>query len=41
VDDLTYIRKCVILVVDAAGRAKGNVDVVPSIDLPHFYKAST
>jgi len=38
VDDLTYIRKFVILVVDAAGRAKGNVDVVPSIDLPHFYK---
>ena len=37
-DDLTYIRKFVILVVDAAGRAKGNVDVVPSIDLPHFYK---
>ena len=37
-DDLTYIRKFVILVVDAAGRAKGNVDVVPSIDLPYYYK---
>lgn len=37
-DDLTYIRKFVILVVDAAGRAKGNVDIVPSIDLPLFLK---
>ena len=40
-DDLTYIRKFVILVVDAAGRAKGNVDVVPSIDLPYYYKGRT
>ena len=35
---LTYLRQFVILVVDASGRAKGNVDVVPSIDLPVFYK---
>jgi hypothetical protein len=29
---LTYQRQFVILVVDASGRAKGNVDVVPSIE---------
>jgi hypothetical protein len=38
VDKLTYIRQFVILVVDASGRAKGNVDIVPSIDLPFYYK---
>jgi hypothetical protein len=35
---LTYQRQYVVLVVDAAGRAKGNVDIVPSIDLPVYYK---
>jgi hypothetical protein len=37
-NELTYIRKFVILVVDAAGRAKGNVEVVPSLDLLYYYK---
>ena len=37
-DKLTYRRQYVILVVDASGRAKGNVDVVPSIDLPVYFK---
>lgn len=36
--DLTYIRKFVILVVDASGRAKGNVDIVPSVDIDRYYK---
>ncbi|MGZ6949289.1 MAG: hypothetical protein ACXVJY_14525 [Ilumatobacteraceae bacterium] len=36
--NLTYQRRFVILVVDASGRAKGNVDIVPSIDLPTYYK---
>jgi hypothetical protein len=36
--NLTYIRQYVILVVDASGRAKGNVDIVPSIDLDDFFK---
>jgi hypothetical protein len=37
-NDLTYIRKFVILVVDSSGRAKGNVDIVPSVDIDRFYK---
>ena len=37
-DNLTYQRRFVILVVDASGRAKGNVDIVPSIDLPFYFK---
>ena len=36
--DLTYIRKFVVLVVDAAGKAKANVDIIPSIDLDIFWK---
>ncbi len=36
--DLTYIRKFVVLVVDSSGRAKGNVEIVPSVDLEYFYK---
>lgn len=36
--DLTYIRKFVVLVVDSSGRAKGNVEIVPSVDLPYFFK---
>jgi len=37
-DHLTYQRRFVVLVVDASGRAKGGVDVVPSIDLLNYYK---
>jgi hypothetical protein len=36
--DLTYIRQFVVLVVDASGKAKANVDVVPSIDLDRYWK---
>jgi hypothetical protein len=39
-NDLTYIRKFVILVVDASGRAKGNVDIVPSVDIDRYYKGA-
>ena len=35
---LTYIRQYVILVVDSSGRAKGNVNIVPSIDLDYYFK---
>lgn len=35
---LTYQRKFVVLVVDASGRAKPNVDIVPSIDLERYWK---
>jgi hypothetical protein len=37
-NDLTYIRKFVVLVVDASGKAKANVDVIPSIDLDLYWK---
>jgi hypothetical protein len=37
-NNLTYKREFVILVVDASGRAKGNVDIVPSIDLERYFK---
>ena len=37
-NNLTYQRRFVVLVVDASGRAKGNVDIVPSIDLDTYYK---
>jgi hypothetical protein len=36
--DLTYIRKFVVLVVDATGKAKANVDIVPSIDHDRYWK---
>jgi hypothetical protein len=36
--DLTYIRKFVVLVVDASGKAKANVDVVPSVDILQYWK---
>jgi hypothetical protein len=36
--DLTYIRKFVVLVVDASGKAKANVDIIPSIDLDMYWK---
>ena len=38
IGSLTYKQQFVVLVVDSAGRAKGNVDVVPSIDLQYFSK---
>ena len=38
VGDLTYIQRFVVMAVDIAGRAKANVEVVPSIDLPYFFK---
>ena len=37
-NDLTYIRQFVVLVVDASGKAKANVDVIPSIDLDLYWK---
>lgn len=37
-NDLTYIRKFVVLVVDASGKAKANVDVIPSIDIDLYWK---
>jgi hypothetical protein len=37
-DDLTYQRKFVVLVVDASGAAKANVQIKPSVDLIHYYK---
>jgi len=36
--NLTYQRKFVVLVVDASGTAKANVDIVPSIDLLRYWK---
>lgn len=36
--NLTYRRQFVILVVDASGRAKANVDIIPSLDLPIYFK---
>ncbi|MCE9660274.1 MAG: hypothetical protein K8R60_17070 [Burkholderiales bacterium] len=38
--NLTYQRRFVILVVDASGRAKGNVDIIPSIDLLSYGKGT-
>ncbi len=38
VSDLTYIQRFVVLAVDIAGRAKANVEIVPSLDLPYFLK---
>jgi hypothetical protein len=36
--NLTYQRKFVVLVVDASGRAKANVDIVPSVDIDQYWK---
>jgi hypothetical protein len=36
--NLTYIRQFIVLVVDSSGRAKGDVTIVPSIDLDYYYK---
>lgn len=35
---LTYIKQFVVMVVDAAGQAKADVQITPSIDLPAYYK---
>ena len=35
---LTYIKEFVVLVVDAAGQAKSDVLITPSIDLTDYYK---
>ena len=37
-NDLTYIRKFVVLVVDSAGRAIPNVQIVPSVDIDIYGK---
>ena len=38
--NLTYTRQFVVLVVDASGAAKANVNIVPSIDLDRYWKGS-
>jgi len=35
---LTYIKEFVVMVVDAAGVAKPDVTITPSVDLPSYYK---
>lgn len=35
---LTYIKRFVVMVVDAAGQAKQDVQITPSVDLPSYYK---
>lgn len=37
-NNLTYIKQFVVLVVDAAGQAKPDVQITPSVDLPGYYK---
>lgn len=37
-DLLTYIKRFVVLVVDASGAPVSGVDIVPSIDLVNYYK---
>jgi hypothetical protein len=36
--NLTYTKEYVVVVVDASGRAKADVEVTPKIDLTRFYK---
>ncbi len=36
--DLTYIKEFVVMVVDAAGQAKPDVQITPSVDLDGYYK---
>ena len=36
--DLTYVKKYVVMVVDAAGQAKPGIVITASIDLPSYYK---
>lgn len=38
--ELTYIKKFIVSVVDSAGRAKPDVDLVVSIDLPQYRKGA-
>jgi hypothetical protein len=38
VDDLTYIKRFVVQVVDSAGLAKSGVKITPTIDLPLYFK---
>ena len=38
--DLTFQRRFVVLVVDASGAAKENVQIKPSIDLDRYYKGT-
>lgn len=38
--ETTYQKKYVVLVVDAAGQPKGDVQITPSIDLNGYYKGS-
>ncbi len=35
---LTYIKEYVVMVVDAAGQAKADVQITPSVDLTAYYK---
>lgn len=35
---LTYVKSYVLLVVDAAGNPKADVQITPSLDLTHYYK---
>ncbi|MCK7499922.1 MAG: hypothetical protein MZW92_63350 [Comamonadaceae bacterium] len=35
---LTYIKQFVVMVVDAAGQAKPDVVITPSVDLPAYFK---
>lgn len=37
-DKLTYIKQFVVMVVDAAGQAKSDVTITPSVDLSDYYK---
>jgi hypothetical protein len=39
--ELTYIKEFVVMVVDAAGQAKPDVLITPSIDLTGYYKPSS
>lgn len=36
--ELTYIKEFVVMVVDAAGQAKPDVQITPSVDLDGYYK---
>lgn len=40
VNELTYVKKYLVSVVDSAGRAKADVDLVVSLDLPQYRKGS-
>ncbi|RZT95116.1 carboxypeptidase-like regulatory domain-containing protein [Rivibacter subsaxonicus] len=39
-DNLLYVKKFIVQVVDSAGRAKADVDLAVSVDLPRFRKGS-